>query len=339
MINPKVSVTMPCYNCESSVGMAIESILDQSYTDLELIAVDDGSVDGTADVLKEYAAKDFRLSPVFLDHQGVVGAANAAISAASGQYIARMDADDFALPARIEKQARLLDENPHVGLTACRVGFGGDREACAGYAHYVDWINSLIEIDEISLNRFVEFPFANPSIMMRSNLIKEYGQFRDGDFPEDYELVLRWLEAGVQMQKVDEELFIWNDPPDRLSRNHPKYSVESFYSIKSEYLHRWLEQNSSTHPRVGVIGSGRTSRKRFHILERHGVKVSFYVDVDPRKVGHVINGCKVLHRNAIPPAGDTFLLSYVASRGAREEVAEFLNSRGYVLGKHYLLVS
>jgi len=337
--SPKVSVTMPCYNCEGTVGQAIESILGQSLADFELIAADDGSTDNTASILKEYAARDSRIKPVFLNHQGVVGAANAAIEAASGHYIARMDADDMALPRRIERQAHLLDHNPQVGLTACRVGFGGDREKCAGYAHYVDWINTLVEIEEISLNRFVEFPFANPSIMMRGDLVAEHGPFRDGDFPEDYELILRWLEAGVKMQKVDEELLIWNDPPDRLSRNHPKYTVDAFYRIKSQYLYRWLNRNNSTHPKVGVIGSGRTSRKRYQILEELGVETSFYVDVDPRKVGHIINGCEVLHRNDIPPAGETFLLSYVASRGAREEVSEFLESRGYILGKHYLLVA
>lgn len=339
MGSPKVSVTMPCYNCEETVGQAIESILGQSFDDLELIAADDGSTDGTASVIKKYADKDARLKPLFLAHQGVVGAANAAIETASGLYIARMDADDLALPGRIEKQTTLLDENPQIGLTSCRVGFGGDRDKCAGYAHYVDWINTLVEPDDISLNRFVEFPFANPSIMMRSSLVQELGPFRDGEFPEDYELVLRWLEAGVKMRKVDEELLIWNDPPDRLSRNHPKYKVEAFYQIKSQYLFRWLKHHSSTFPKVGVIGSGRTSRKRYEMLEKLGIETSFFVDIDPRKVGKIINGCKVLHRDEIPPAGYTFLLSYVASRGAREEVAEFLNSRGYILGRHYLLVA
>ena len=339
MSYPKVSVTMPCYNCEDTVGQAIESILSQTYTDLELITADDGSTDGTAEVLRRYADRDSRLKPLFLDHQGVVGAANAAICAADGQYIARMDADDMALPERIAMQACLLDENPEIGLTACLVCFGGDREKCAGYAHYVDWINTLVGVDEISLNRFVEFPFANPSIMMRSDLIQQHGSFRDGDFPEDYELVLRWLEAGVKMRKVDEELLVWNDPPDRLSRNHPKYTVDAFYSIKSQYLFRWLERNSSTHPKVGVIGSGRVSRKRYEMLENLGTETAFYVDVDPRKVGNIINGCRVIHRDELPEPGDTFLLSYVASRGARDEIAEFLTEKGYIMGEHYLLVS
>ncbi|NDV25055.1 glycosyltransferase [Desulfovibrio sp. JC010] len=339
MSSPKVSVTMPCYNCASTVGAAIESILGQSFEDLELVAVDDGSTDNTAEVLREYAGRDTRLKPIFRDHEGVVGAANAAIEEASGQYIARMDADDTALPERIAKQAALLDRDPQTGLTACRVGFGGDREKNGGYAHYVDWINTLVGADEISLNRFVEFPFANPSIMMRKELIAAHGPFRDGDFPEDYELVLRWLEAGVKMQKVDEELLIWNDPPDRLSRNHPKYTVEAFYRIKSEYLFRWLQRQIGPDLKVGIIGSGRTSRKRYRMLENLGVETAFYVDVDPRKVGMLIHGKKVLHRDEIPTAGDTFLLSYVASWGARDEVAQFLDARGYVMGRDYLLVS
>ncbi|ACS79167.1 glycosyltransferase family 2 protein [Maridesulfovibrio salexigens] len=339
MGSPKVSVTMPCYNCESTVGEAIDSILGQTFENLELLAVDDGSEDNTAQILKKYAARDPRLKPIFLEHQGVVGAANAAINAASGSYIARMDADDLALPERIEKQAELLDCDHETGLTACRVGFGGDREKNGGYAHYVDWINTLVDADEISLNRFVEFPFANPSIMARKELIEKHGPFRDGDFPEDYELVLRWLEAGVKMRKVDEELLIWNDPPDRLSRNHPKYTVEAFYRIKSEYLFNWLQNKLGPNPKVGIIGSGRTSRKRYEILESLGVETAFYVDVDPRKIGMIIHGKKVIGRNELPPAGEIFLLSYVASWGARDEVAEFLDTRGFVMGRDYLLAS
>ncbi len=339
MMIPKVSVTMPCYNCEATVGLALESILNQTLENLELVAVDDGSSDHTAAILKEYASKDSRVKPLFLEHQGVVGAANAAIEGAQGQYLARMDADDIALPRRMELQSGLLDSDSELGLVASRVAFGGDREKCAGYAHYVDWINTVITPEAISYNRFVEFPFANPSIMMRSEFVAQHGAFRDGAFPEDYELALRWLEAGVKMQKVDEELLVWNDPPERLSRNHSKYTVDAFYRIKSEYLHRWLVKHNPHHPKVGVIGSARTSRKRYRLLEDFGVETAFYVDVDPRKIGKDIHGCKVIHRDDVPPPGEAFLLSYVASRGAREEVAEFLEARGYVVGRDYLLVS
>lgn len=336
MTSPKISVTLPCYNCGDTVGKTLDSILAQTCTDFEVVAVDDGSTDNTSGVLTEYARQDSRIRTFSIEHGGVIAAANAGIEAAKGRYIARMDGDDEMLPERLAAQSRLLDENPNLGLVGCRVRFGGCRENCAGYAHYVDWTNSLLTPEAISLNRFVEFPVPNPSIMYRRECIDDHGPYIDGDFPEDYELLLRWLEAGVNMAKVDEELMIWNDPPSRLSRNHPRYDVNAFYRIKTEYLARWLEANNPHHPVVHILGSGRTTRKRADLLLGHGIEFAAYYDIDPRKIGHVVNGVKVIDRNDIPAAGDGFCIPYVASRGARDEIAEFLESRGYILGRDYI---
>lgn len=336
MPTPKVSVTLPCYNCEATVSTALDSLLAQTHDSFEVVAVNDGSTDNTAGILAEYARRDSRIRTFSIEHGGVIAAANAAIDAAQGQYIARMDADDVALPDRIGAQAQLLDERPEIGLTGCRIQFGGCRESCAGYAHYVDWTNSLLTPEDISLHQFVEFPVPNPSIMYRRDCIEQHGPYKDGDFPEDYELLLRWLEAGVKMAKVDEELLIWNDPPTRLSRNHPRYDVSAFYRIKTEYLARWLAANNPHHPTVHVLGSGRTTRKRADLLLAHGIEFAAYYDIDPRKIGHIVNGVPVVDRSDVPPAGEGFCLPFVASRGAREDIAEFLGSRGYVLGRDYI---
>lgn len=333
---PRISVTVPCYQCADTVGRTLESLLAQTMTDFEVVCVDDGSTDDTAGVLAEYARRDSRIQWFSIEHGGVVTAANAAIEASRGGYIARMDADDICLPDRLAAQSMLLDENPHLGLVGCKVRFGGCRESCAGYAHYVDWTNSLLSHDDISLNRFVEFPVPNPSIMYRRECIEEHGPYRDGDYPEDYDLLLRWLEAGVQMGKVDEELLIWNDPPTRLSRNHSRYDVDAFYRIKTEYLARWLERNNPHHPVVHILGSGRTTRKRADMLLGHGIEFAYYYDIDPRKIGHVVNGVKVKDRAEIPAPSEAFCLPYVGSRGAREEIRTFLEERGYVLGRDYI---
>lgn len=336
MTAPRITVTMPCYNCGETVGNALDSVLAQTCGDFEVVAVDDGSEDDTAGVLAEYARRDSRVRFLSIEHGGVILAANAAIEAARGQYIARMDADDEMLPDRLAAQARLLDDRPEIGLAGCLVRFGGCRESCAGYAHYVDWTNTLLTPEAISLNRFVEFPVPNPSIMFRRECVDEHGPYIRGDFPEDYELLLRWLEAGVKMAKVDEELMVWNDPPDRLSRTHPRYDVDAFYRIKTDYLARWLERNNPFHPVVHILGSGRITRKRADLLLDCGIEFAAYYDVDPRKIGNVVNGLDVLDRDDVPPAGKAFCIPYVASRGARDEIAEFLEERGYLLGKDYI---
>jgi glycosyltransferase involved in cell wall biosynthesis len=336
MLTPKITVTLPCYNCADTVSTAIESLLAQTCADFEVIAVNDGSTDNTAGILNEYSRQDSRIHSYSIEHGGVITAANTAISLARGQYIARMDADDIALPERLAAQSSLLDERADLGLVGCRVQFGGCRDACAGYAHYVDWTNSLLTHETISLNRFVEFPVPNPSIMYRHDCIDQHGPYRDGDFPEDYELLLRWLENGVRMSKVDEELLIWNDPPTRLSRNHPRYDVDAFYRIKTIFLARWLARNNPHHPEVHILGSGRRTRKRADLLMEHGIEFAAYYDVDPNKIGNIINGLKVRDRANVPPPGSGFCIPYVGSRGARGDIEEFLESCGCILGKDYI---
>ena len=109
---PKVSVLIASYNGERFIGEAVGSILGQTWTDLELVVIDDGSTDGTRPILREIASRDSRLRIVEKDNEGLIATLNRGIAEARGEYIARLDHDDVAVPSRIEKQARFLDENP-----------------------------------------------------------------------------------------------------------------------------------------------------------------------------------------------------------------------------------
>lgn len=334
----KVSVALPCFDCAATLPAALDSLLRQTLTDIEIIAADDGSSDQTADILRSYAARDSRVRPLFLAHGGIVAALNACLDAAQAPYVARMDADDLCRPERLEIQARMLDADSGLGLVGCCVGFGGDRRKRGGYAHYVDWINGLVSHEQIFPNRFVESPFAHPSLVFRRELVERHGPYRAGDFPEDYEFILRLLEAGVRMAKAPQELLVWNDPPDRLSRTHPSYGVDAFYRLKTGFLARWLAAHNPHHPDVIVLGAGRTTRKRADLLLEHGVNIIAYADIDPRKIGRTVNGRPVLHRDELPAAGQAFCLSYVGSRGAREEIGAFLREQGWEEGRNYLIV-
>jgi len=335
-MTPLVSVLLPAYNAAATLPAALDSLLAQTLDDFEVVAVDDGSADATAEVLSAYARRDARVRPVSIPHAGIVSALNAALDAARGEFLARMDADDLAHPERLSRQAEALAKEPDLGLVACRVDFGGCRAASAGYARYVDWTNSLLSPEEISLNRFVESPLAHPSVMYRAAVAREHGGYRDGDFPEDYELWLRWLDAGVRMRKLSQALLTWTDSPGRLSRVDARYAFGAFYATKAGYLARWLARRNPHHPEVVVAGAGRVTRKRVELLTTHGVRIAAYLDVDPRKVGHTVQGRPVLHRDQVPGPRECFVLSAVASHGAREDIAGFLEARGFVLGESWL---
>ena len=327
---------MPVYNAAAVVDRAIRSIVRQTFTDWELIAVDDGSTDGTEEILAEWARRESRVQPLYAQHSGIVDALNAGLETTQAPFIARMDADDESLPTRLAEQLSFLEQRPEIGLVSSLVEFGGDAVAGEGYALHVDWTNAIRSTEDIALNRFIESPFAHPSVLFRRDLVAKHGGYQNGSFPEDFELWLRWLGAGVLMDKMPNALLRWNDSPHRLSRTNARYSSEAFYRCKAKYLARWLKQHAPER-QVIVWGAGRPTRKRAEYLVQHGIAISAYVDVDPDKQAAAIGSRPVLPPDEIPK--DAFVLSYVANRGARELIRGHLRSLARVEGRDFLMAA
>lgn len=269
---------------------------------------------------------------------GLVAALEAGLAATRGALLARMDADDVSHPERFADQVALLRAQPDIGLVSCLVEFGGDRAASAGYALHVDWLNTLVTPEQITLNRFVESPLAHPSVMFRRAVIARHGGYRDGDFPEDYELWLRWLDAGVPMAKVPRALLTWHDAPERLSRTDGRYDPEKFFRTKAPWIAR-VVQRVAHGRRIFVWGAGRPTRKRAAHLETHGVRVAGYIDVDEKKTTRSLGGTgvPVIGLGQIAPPDEVFVLGYVSSRGARELIREELVRRGFGEGRDFLM--
>lgn len=336
-----VAVILPVFNAAGTLERSLKSLCRQSYTDIRIVAVDDGSTDGSGDLLENWARRDSRIVVIHHEHnRGISCALNRGLDeVADLSCTARMDADDWSHPDRLRRQVEYLDRHPDVGVLGTRVAFGGDRCAQRGYAAYVDWTNELLRPDEIALNRFVESPFAHPSVIFRTSLVKRFGGYRDGPFPEDYELWLRWMEAGIRMAKLPDVLLTWNDPPDRLSRTHARYARRAFYRCKAEYLAHWLARHNPFAPDVVVWGAGRETRKRADFLRDHGIRITHYVDVDPRRIGQCIHGRLVWSEDDLPEPGNCFVVSYVGRRGARDGIRCRLSARGYIEGRDFIMAA
>ena len=329
---------MPVRNAAGTVLEAINSVRQQNFSDWDLIVVDDGSSDGTSRILDEASRNDRRVRVIFRPRDGISAALNRGIKESCARYIARLDADDLALPDRLAAQVAFITENPSIGLVASQVRFGGDRQEAGGYAAYLDWSNALLTPCEIYLNRFVESPLAHPSVLFRRELVKVHGGYRDGDFPEDYELWLRWLGAGVRMAKVARELVQWNDPPSRLSRTDERYSIDAFYRCKTPFLAAWVQSRRPDSP-LYIWGAGKVARQRAGLLSAHGIQPVGYVDIDPNKIGRSVKGVPVIGIDQIPPPGRCFVLSYVGSRGAGEIIRRNLRERGHREGWDFYLAA
>lgn len=334
-MRPLISVVLPVRNAGETLPAALASLRAQSLGEFELVAIDDASTDTTRDLLAS-SELPHKIMVTLPKHAGLVSALDAGLARARGEFIARMDADDVCHPERLRIQAERLQSDPELGVVGCRVIFGGDRAAQAGYARYVDWINSLLAHEELALSRFRESPLAHPSVMFRRELIGRHGGYCAGPFPEDYELWLRWFEAGVRFAKTPESLLLWNDPPTRLSRVHSNYAPENFFELKAEYLARWLALHNPFYPDVVVIGAGRVTRRRVEKLIARGVRVKAWADIDPAKVGRRYHDAPVIHHDDLPVPGRAFVVPFVGSVGAANHIRVLLESRGYVRGRDFI---
>ena len=179
---PAVSVVMPVRNGERFLGEAVESILRQTLTDLELIVVDDGSTDTTPELLATAARVDQRLRVEVRSPEGLTAALNAGCTLAAAPLVARMDADDVALPDRLERQAAYLAAHPEVAL------LGGGIILVDESGHEVDREPGRAELDFMERNELT-----HATVVMRTDAFRELGGYRL-DQSEDYDLWLRFEE-------------------------------------------------------------------------------------------------------------------------------------------------
>lgn len=182
---PLVSVIMPVFNAESYLSEAVESILSQTFLDLELITIDDCSTDGSLAVLKSFAERDTRVRLLENERNlGVTPTLNRGLKEAQGELIARMDADDISLPERLEKQIAFPQANPQIGLIS------GDAVAIDAEGAAVDEDFSLtVEPGYIKWLLHFTCPITHPAVMGRKALFEQAGGY-DPEilYAEDYDL-------------------------------------------------------------------------------------------------------------------------------------------------------
>ena len=332
-MSPEVSVILPVYKADKFIKKCIQSILRQSFENFELIIVTNGSNKVTISEIETFSNP--RIIRYNLDYPNLVEAVNLAISNSNGKYIARIDADDRMPPNRLEIQKHFLDQNPDYDVVSGLVHYDGDRKKYYGYYYHVKWLNQLKNHENIFLNRFVDSPVSNPSLMMRKILFDQFGLYRQGNFPEDYEMILRWLEKGIKIGKVDQKVLYWRDHPDRLTRNNENYNQDAFYRIKTQYFAQWMENSKWTEKEVLIWGTGKSVYEKSKYLTDHGIKIGGYIDI--KKTLKIFKEAPVYYYNFFPE--NLMILSYVSDRKGRQLIHNFLIRSGYREGDDFYMMS
>ncbi len=210
MKTPKISVILPCYNAEEYLRESIDSILNQSFSDFELIIINDGSTDSTFQIISEY--KDDRIILILNEtNLGLIRTLNIGISKSRGELVARMDADDISRPERFQKQLEYLLKHPKVGV-------------CGTWMHMIHnqtiYKQRYLLSDQIKSVLLFANPIVHPSVMFRKSIFENENEIYNSNYPhaEDYALWVSLIEK-TEFAIIDEPLFEYRAHTNQVSRN------------------------------------------------------------------------------------------------------------------------
>jgi glycosyltransferase involved in cell wall biosynthesis len=317
-------VLLPARNAATTLGEALRSIGEQrGAPPFEVVCVDDASTDATPQILQRAGVRVVRG-----EGKGLVAALNLGLAHCSGEYIARMDADDIAHPDRLRLQIELLEQQPRVGavgsLIECFPHSGGLQRLEA-------WLNRIVTDEECWNARFVEAPLVHPSTTFRREALQDGWQ--DNGWAEDWDLLLRLCEQGWRLAKVDRVLLRWRDSDARLTRTGAAYRAEQMMKLRAHYLARGPLRDRP----FDIWGAGPTGKRLARELETHGKHPRAFFDVDAKR--GIARGKPILHEADLQAPGDALVVCAVGVPSARAEIRAVLENRGYVEGEHFLFAA
>lgn len=333
---PAISVLMPCYNASSTIDEALASLANQTLSDYELIAVDDGSSDQTLEILHRWASQDRRIQILAQPHAGILEALNHGLSSCQAPYVARMDTDDRSHPDRLALQTQYLDAHPETAVVGSLVAAFPSGQVRQGFRIYLEWLNSLVSDEAIRREIFIESPLAHPSVTFRRERVIQAGGYHEHGWPEDYDLWLRLYCLGAHFAKIPRVLLEWRESPQRLTRTDSRYSLENFLRAKSLYLSRSVLDGKDA---LLIWGAGMVGRRLSKHLLRLGCPLVAFIDIDPRKIGRTRRGRPIIAPHDLPALWEHYtnpaLLAAVGARGARALIRERLVAMGLVEGQDW----
>lgn len=257
---PRISVVMPVFNGGCYLAAAVASILKQSFSDFELIVIDDGSTDQSASLLSGFARSDGRIRVIGQANAGIVASLNRALDLARGEYVARMDADDVALPSRFGLQVAFLDIHPDVAVVGSAISLI-DEEGNA--IRDVDYPLTPMAVSEFLIQ--IGCALAHPAVMMRRADVVAVGGYRGAyRHAEDYDLWLRISETRA-LANLPDRLLLYRQHPLKASA---RFAAEQILTTKVAQLAAQARRAGKGDPTQGL------TRIALSDLDRFGLKPS-----------------------------------------------------------------
>ena len=331
MQTPLISILIPFKNTELYLGDCIDSIVQQSYTNWELLIVDDGSTDTSYEVVKKYTNNENRIHLFKNEGGGIIEALRTGYKHAKGIFVTRMDSDDVMASNKLEQMQQSLVTYGEGHLALGHVRYFSDEGIGNGYKRYETWLNGLTSkganFDEI----YKECVIPSPCWMVYKTDLDRCGGFVPNTYPEDYDLAFRFYKQGLKCIASNELLHHWRDYPIRTSRVEAHYAENSFLELKVNYF---LELSHDKEKTIVIWGAGTKGKKVAQLLIEKNTPFVWVCD-NPKKIG------KDIYNQTLKPFEYlNKLISYqsiitVANQDAQMEIKHYFNIHKKTAMKDY----
>lgn len=323
MAEELISIVMTVKNEAQYLAACFDSILAQDYPHWELICVDDHSSDETFQIAADYQTRDTRIRVLKNDGSGILPGLILAYRHSRGNFITRMDGDDLMPHDKLSTLLVLCKQHPGTVATG-KVRYFSTDTVSPGYQAYENWLNQLCDTQTHHNWVYRECVIASPNWLCERETFERVGGFEGLSYPEDYDLVLKWVTDGVPISASTQVTHLWCEHPERTSRNSKVYEQKSFFELKFTYLASELAGKS-----VFLMGSGDKARLARQLLSRYGVSCTQVVQQ---------GGEGALSPTDLPFGEGVVLVAVYPPERERKLLVEFLEHRGYFQGEnmHFL---
>ncbi|MDO1500653.1 glycosyltransferase family 2 protein [Winogradskyella maritima] len=321
MENP-VSILTPFKNSENYLAECLDSILNQTYQNWELLIVDDHSTDNSYDLVKSYAEKDTRIKLFKNEGSGIIEALRLAFSQSCGSFITRMDSDDIMSENKLEVMVNQLEAHGKNHVALGLVKYFSETGISDGYAKYEAWLNRLTKTGSNYSEIYKECVIASPCWMLYRKDLIACGAFEPNDYPEDYDLTFRFYEAGYTCIPSNELLHYWRDYSKRTSRTHEHYAQNYFLDIKLKYF---LKLDYDANRPLTIWGAGYKGKTIAKALAENNILFHWICD-NPKKIGKDIYGQLLQPFKVLKTIENPQTIVTVANADEQKAIVEYFKS-------------
>lgn len=319
---------MPVKNAGPYLKPCLDSIIKQTYTNWELIAVNDGSTDGSAQLLANYATKSQKIKFFNNTGQGIVDALSTAYDHSEGEWIHRMDADDLMPVNKLQSMRHVAE--PGKVVTGKVMYFCDEYELGQGFVKYAKWINALMDGGDFWRDVYRECNVPSAAWLLHRSDFDRIGGFHSSLMPEDYDLCFRMLQHQLEVIRLDVVLHYWRDSAARTSRHLTYYFPVAYVPLK---VHYFLQLHRDVNKTLILWGTGKKGKLIAKEFLLHNVGFT-WITSNINKVGKDIYGVKVELDNVMDLDNSQIAIAFSSPKD-QQDTRKLLEKLGKVNNRDY----